>query len=180
MLYLLWRYKRWAEWFEAERLREVYGSDGENGLDHDLRRFLFESGVDHPFSQPRSPSGQADVVAGLETHDPLVLEIKVWDSQKPYKVDRVRDGLRQAIAYTDDYGKDVGYVVVFNLDPLPLQFIGEANSTELPARIVKDHTYYFLSINIAEQKKPASQRDKGKPVKRNEVRLSKLWDSLAG
>jgi hypothetical protein len=180
MLYLLWRYKLWAEWFEAERLRRVYGSSGEEGLDLDLRRFLFESGIDYPFSQPRSPGGRADVVASLETDDPLVLEIKVWDSEKGYRENRVRDGLRQVVDYTDRYGKDVGYVVVFNLDPVPLQLIGETGDTGKPARIERDHTYYFISVNIAKQEKPVSQKDKGKPVKGNQVQLSELWNSQAG
>ena len=94
MLYILLRYKRWAEWFEAEQLRWIYSDDGEDGLDRDLRRFLFESGIDYPYSQPQSPGGRADIVAGLETDDPLVLEVKVWDSNKGYKEDRCRDGLR--------------------------------------------------------------------------------------
>ena len=179
MLYLLWRYKLWAEWFEAERLRKIYRDGGERNLDSDLRRFLFESGIDYPFSQPRSPGGQADVVANLETDDPLILEIKVWDSEKRYKENRVRDGLRQVVDYTDKYGKDIGYVVVFNIDSIPLEFIGETNNRVKPARIERNHTYYFISVNIAEQEPPISQKDKGKPVIVHEIQLNELWDSSA-
>lgn len=181
MLYLLLRYKRWAEWFEAERLRKAYKEaerTGEKVLDSDLRRFLFESGIDYPYSQPRSPGGQADIVAGLETDDPLVLEVKVWDSEKSYKKDRVRDGLRQVMDYAEKYGKDKGYVVMFNLDPKPLVFVSEVNPGEWPARIEQNRTYYFIDINIAEQKEPVSQRDEGKPVKRNEVQLRELWNNV--
>jgi hypothetical protein len=178
MLYLLWRYKLWVEWFETERLREIYKSGGEAGLDRNLRRFLFESGVDYPFSDPHSPGGRADVVASLETNDPLVLEIKVWNSEKGYKENRLRDGLRQVMKYTDNYGKDVGYVVVFNLDPIPLQLIGETDDVGKPARIERDRTYYFISVNIAEQEKPISQKDKGKLVEGNKVLLGKLDDGL--
>jgi hypothetical protein len=178
-LYLLLRYKRWAEWFEAERLRKVYASEGENGLDRDLRCFLFESGVDYPFSQPRSPQGQADIVAELDTDDPLVLEVKVWDSEKGYGKDRVRDGLRQVMDYADKYGKDKGYVPVFNLDVEPLIFAGKAGRGEWPARIERGgRIYFFIAINIAEQLEPVSQRRKRKPVKVNEVQLEKLWESL--
>lgn len=180
MLYLLLRYKRWAEWFQAERLREDYRKSGEDALDTDLRRFLFESGIDYPFSQPHSPGGRADVVAGLETDDPLVLETKVWDSKKGYKENRVRDGLRQAMDYAAKYGKDKGYVAVFNLDPDPLVFVGGTDADEWPARIERGRTYYFIEIDIAEQAKPVSQRDRGKPVKRNEVQLAKLWDDVEG
>ena len=180
MLYLLLRYKRWVEWFESRRLREAYneaGRDGEAVLDEDVRRFLFESGVDYPYSQPRSPGGQVDVVAGLETEDPLVLEIKVWDSRKGYRENRVRDGLRQVVDYAGKYGKDRGYIVVFNLDTLPLIFVGEVVPAEWPARIERGGvTYYFIAVDLAEQKRPPSQRDKGKPVKTNRVELAQLWD----
>ncbi len=180
MLYLLWRYKLWAEWFEADRLRGVYSTDGEEGLDDDVRRFLFESGVDYPYSQPSSPSGKADVVASLETEDPLVLEIKVWDSSKGYRENRVRDGLRQVIDYASDYGKNTGYVVVFNLDSVPLNFIGDMSGTQDIPRVERDRTYYFVAINIARQEKKAAQRDKGRPVKQNEIQLDGLWEKRDG
>lgn len=178
-LYLLLRYKRWAEWFEAERLRGLYDTEGEDGLDLDLRRFLFESGIDYPLSEPRSPYGQADIVADLDTDEPLVLEVKVWDSEKGYGEDRIRDGLRQVMDYADKYGKDRGYVPVFNLDTEPLVFVPEADSDVWPARIERGgKTYFFVAINIAEQREPISQRAKGKPVQTNEVRLEELWGSL--
>jgi len=175
MLYILLRYKRWAEWFEAEKLRWIYSNDGEGGLDRDLRRFLFESGIDYPYSQPQSPGGRADIVAGLETDDPLVLEVKIWDSNKGYKKDRCCDGLRQVMDYADRYGKDRGYVVVFNLDPEPVEFVGPIDTDEWPPRL--EHggkTYYFIAVDIAEQMEPVSQRDKGKPVKTYTVPLVEL------
>jgi hypothetical protein len=179
-LYLLLRYKCWAEWFEVKRLRQIYSDEGETGLDRDLRRFLFESGIDYPFSQPHVPRGQVDIVAGLETGDPLVSEVKVWDSAKNYKVDRVCDGLRQVMYYATKYGKDRGYVVVFNLDPEPLVFEGETDTDRWPARTERGgRTYYFIAIDIIpEYVKPVSKRDKGKPVKTNEVQLAELWARL--
>ena len=179
ILYLLLRYKRWVEWFESEQLYKAYESGGgESILDRNLHRFLFESGIDYPFSQPHSPGGQADIVASLETDDPLVLENKVWDSKKNYKEDRVRDGLRQVMDYAAKYGKDKGYVVVFNCDPIPLIFIDDTNPGEWPARLQVDRTYYFIDINIAQHSLPVSQQDKGKPVKRNEVSLKDLWHKV--
>ena len=35
-------------------------------------------------------------------------------------------------------------------------------------------TYYFIAVEIAEQTKPISQRDKGKPVKTTQVKLAEL------
>ena len=178
VLHLLIRYKGWVEWFEAEQLYKDYQVGGEEVLNKNLRRFLFEGGVDYPFSEPHSPGGRADIVAALETDDPLVLESKVWDSDNSYKENRIRDGLRQVMDYAAKYRKDKGYLVVFNCDPIPLTFIDDTNPGEWPARLQVDRTYYFIDINIAQRSLPVSQQDKGKPVKRNEVNLRDLWDKL--
>jgi hypothetical protein len=174
LLYLLLRFTRWAEWFESVQLRTLYEEDGEDGLDISLRQFLFESGIDYPYSQPASPGGEADIVAQLETDDPLVLEVKVWDSNKGYRDNRIRDGIRQVMDYAIKYGKDRGYVIVFNLDAIPLVFVGQSPG-EWPARIeLGDRTYFFIAVHIGGQKAPVSQRDKGKLVAVHEVRLADL------
>jgi hypothetical protein len=180
IMYVLLRYKRWVEWFEADYLRDVYKAEehgGETALDENLRQFLFESGIDYPFSQPASPRGRVDIVAGLETDDPLVLEIKVWDSTKGYREDRVRDGLRQVMDYANKYGKDTGYVVVFNLDQQPLSFDDQKNVSEWPPKLERGgKIYYFIDIHIAEKTKPVSQREKGKQVDVKNVELDKLFE----
>jgi len=184
MLYVLLRYKRWAEWFESERLRKAYGEakrQGEAVLDKDVRRFLFESGIDYPYSEPRSPGGRVDVVAGLETDDPLVLEIKVWDSEKGYRENRIRDGLRQVMDYAAKYGKDRGHVVVFNLDQQPLSFISQTSKGEWPPCIEHGgRTYCFVDIHIPERLEPISQQDKGKRVQIIEIDLAGLLEDCLG
>ena len=182
ILHVLLRYKRWAEWFQADNLREMYeiGSDnGEGVLDENLRRFLFENGIDYPFSQPASPRGRVDVAAQLETDDPLVLEIKIWDSNKGYKEGRIRDGLRQVMDYSAKYGKDRGHVIVFNLDQEPLVFVNAVAKDEWPARIeYGGKIYFFIDVHIAKKLKPISQQDKGKLVRVNEIDLSMLLNAI--
>lgn len=83
MLYLLDKVKRRIEFFDRERLYKEYQANGghrEEVYDRYIRRYLFDQGVDYPFSQPRSASGEADIVSGLETNDPFVSEIKLYDS----------------------------------------------------------------------------------------------------
>ena len=178
MMYALLRYKRWVEWFESDYLRDKYEDDSNEGeavLDKSIRRFLFESGIDYPFSQPASPRGKADIVAELETDDPLVLEVKVWDSSKGYRENRIRDGLRQIIEYADQFGKESGYLVVFNLDLQPLFFRSSSSRDEWPPRIeYSGKTYYFIDVNIAKKTTPISQIDKGKPVRVHQVDLNSL------
>ncbi len=181
VLYTLLRFKRWVEWFQAEKLRDMYQANNKNGelvLDKSLRCFMFESGIDYPFSEPVSPGGKVDVVAGLETDDPLVLEIKVWDSNKNYKENRIRDGLRQAMDYATKYGKDKGHIVVFNLDKTPLAFVNSDAKGEWPPRIEHGgRTYYFIDVHIAERLSPISQHEKGKPVRISEINLADLLNN---
>lgn len=180
ILHLLLRYKRWAEWFNSQQLRDLYDSTskGEDVLDQNLRKFLFESGVDYPFSQPESPGGKADIIAGLESQDPLVLEIKIWDSSKGYKESRIRDGLRQVIDYASKYGKDRGYLAVFNLDEHPLVFESSIDQGLWPPRLEHGgRIYYFVDIHIGEIKKPISAKDKGKVVSSIRIRLEDLLES---
>jgi hypothetical protein len=83
VLYLLERYVRRVEWFDRARLWEEYHRDkvrGEALYDRDLRRFLFEQGIDYPFSRPASASGEADIIADLSTDDPLVCEVKLFNA----------------------------------------------------------------------------------------------------
>ena len=81
--------------------------------------------------------------------------------------------------YTTKYGKDRGYVVVFNLDPKPLVFVGETDADGWPARTERDgRTYYFIAIDIAEHEESVSQRDKRKLVQTNEVKLAELWAEI--
>ena len=85
MLHLLARYSQRVQWFEQDRLYAAYVADtahGEDGYDVDLRHFLFDQGIDYPFSQPASPAGETDIAALLDTSDPLVCEVKLYDGNK--------------------------------------------------------------------------------------------------
>lgn len=117
VLRLLGRYKRRVEWFDRKGLYAEFlekQTQGEAVYDRDLRRYLFDQGIDNPFSQPRSASGEADVIALLETEDPLVLEIKLYDGEGR-GIPNIASGVQQATRYASDYHKTTGYVVIFNL-----------------------------------------------------------------
>ncbi len=100
VLAVLERYKRRTEWFHQQKLHDKYTSDtarGEASLDNHLREYLVDQGIAYPFSQPRSPSGSADVVADLGGDDPLALEIK-HSSRAPGRTTRTsaRDSLKRS------------------------------------------------------------------------------------
>jgi hypothetical protein len=146
VLYLLERYVRRVEWFEQERLWAAYQADtahGEHIYDTDLRRFLFEQGIDYPFSQPKSASGQSDVVANVEGDDPLVCEVKLYDGAS-YNKSYLAKGVQQVTNYAHDYGKTTAYLVIFNLSTKILHLPSDGGQKEWPPRIDMGGVTVFL------------------------------------
>lgn len=150
-LYLLSRYKKRVEWFTRKELLGKYNAATKNYeqlLDDDLRLFLFDQGIEYPFSTPNSPNGRADIVGNLETNDPLVLEVKVIDKEKGYGLNRLQDGITQILKYTHDYHKPFGFLVVFNLDELDIIYEGLDNSWNIPKIQIGEKTIFILTINL--------------------------------
>jgi hypothetical protein len=150
VLGLLLRYQRWVEWFRRAELYGLYDADtghSENHLDTHLREYLLTNGIDFPFSQPESPSGKADIVAGLGTADPLALEVKLFLPADGKNDAYIRQGFAQAYRYASDYGLAAGYLVVFNLTDVPLVFETTTKRPDSPPLIlVGDKTIFLISV----------------------------------
>lgn len=158
----LLRYKHRVEWFEASDLHALYEADtkrGEASLDRHVRRFLLDQGVDFPFSQPRSPSGEADVVAGFGTDDPLSLEIKLFLPEAGKDKAYVRQGFSQAFRYASDYGLPVGYLLVFNLTPKALIFDTQGGQAHFPPVVHIDGKAIFLVAVDCHSDRPSASQD---------------------
>ena len=176
VLYLLQRFKRKAEWFRQQDLHQMYldnTGSGERNLDRVLREALFDGGVDFPFSQPVSPSGQADVVSLDDADDPLVLEAKVFDPSLNKGKSHLRQGFHQVLRYANDYQQNVGYLVAFNCSDNQLAWPSEDSSGgEFPPRIVHDgKTFFLIAIDIGVDRKSAS---KERPSDRTVISRSEL------
>ena len=160
-LYLLSHFKIRAEWFRRDELHTAYEGDtssGEATLDLQLRESLFEGGIDYPFSQPLSPSGQADVVALLGSDDPLVLEVKVFDPDRSKGKAHIRQGFHQVLRYAEDYNQNVGYLVVFNCSDGQLAFESEAGGSEFPSRVTHaGKTFFLMTVDISSGRPSASK-----------------------
>ncbi len=162
VLYLLQRFKRKAEWFKQQELYQQYNHrtrSGEKTLDRVLREALFDGGVDYPFSQPDSPSGQADIVSLDDTNDPLVLETKVFDPARSKGKSHLRQGFHQVLRYANDYQQNVGYLVAFNCSGNQLVWPSENSADgEFPPRIVHDgKTFFLIAIDIGTDRESASK-----------------------
>lgn len=166
MLHMLERYKRQVEWFDRTTLHAAYEADtraGEAGYDEHLRRWLFSQGVDNPLTQARGASGETDVLAGLDTDDPLVCEVKLFDAKDKNKRE-LAGGLNQALQYAQDYGKTVAYLVVINLSGRDLQLPTDGEPGTWPPRIeIAGVTVHVVAVR-ALPTPTASKQGKSKPV----------------
>ncbi len=150
-IFLLEKYKRRTEWFTKVELLSQYKTATKNYekiFEDDLRIFLFDQGIDYPFSTPSSASGRADIVGEIETEDPLIIEIKIVDKDKGYGKDRIKEGFTQIVKYANDYNKDVGYLAIFNIDNLVINFkFGDSTKVFPPSFNFDNKTFYFIVIN---------------------------------
>jgi len=152
-LYIIEKYKLRTEWFTNKRLKckylSVTNKQYEQVFEDDLRLYLFDQGIDYPFSTPKSASGRADIISLVDTEDPLVLEIKVYDSTKGYQKDRIIKGFSQIVKYTNDYHKNTGFLVVFNLDNIEIEIISNDQDKLWPNRLIfNGKTYFVIIINL--------------------------------
>jgi hypothetical protein len=159
VLYVIEKFKLRSQWFERERLFNLYNSDtstGEAKLDKSLREFLFDNGIEYPFSSPASDSGRADIVASLHTPDPVIIEVKVFDGDNRGR-NHIRHGFRQINEYMTDYNKDVGYLVIFNVCDKDFRF--NLTCADKPPRVSSgSKTVFIIDVDIYHDVLPASQR----------------------
>ena len=135
--------------------------------------FLFDQGIDYPFSTPKSTSGRADIIGAIDTSDPLIIEIKIFDRQKGYGKNRIKEGFTQILKYINDYNKDAGYLVLINTDKAELDFrFAEKNSFFPPMLICNNKSFFFITINLF-QEESASKSGTTEVIEINDDELTK-------
>jgi hypothetical protein len=162
ILYLLDKVKRRIEFFDKGMLYSEYEANErrrEEVYDRYVRQFLFDQGVDYPFSQPRSASGEADIVSGLETDDPLVSEIKLYDGDS-YGVAYLAQGFNQAVHYAQDYGKTSAYLLVMNLSDQNLHVPSDEDGQIWPPRLHTAGVTVYIVVVRAKPLPSASKHGK--------------------
>lgn len=173
VLYLLERLKRRIETFDQDELYAAYEQNTQQGeavYDRYIRKFLFDQGIDNPFSQPRSASGQADIVSGLDGDDPLVEETKLYNGDN-YVVPYLAKGFNQAVQYAQDHGKTVGHLVVINLSDHNLQLPSDEEPSMWPPRLHASGVTVYMIVIRGKPLPSASKLGKQptKVVKREEI-----------
>lgn len=153
-IYLLEKYKMRTEWFMKKKLSDLYfaaTASYEQIFEDDLRLYLFDQGIDYPFSTPKSTSGRTDIVGEIHTDNPIVIEVKIVDKAKNYGKNRIKEGFAQIVKYTGDYNKDFGYLVIFNMDPAEISFDFADNNHRFPPVLSYNNKhFYFIVVNCLE------------------------------
>lgn len=166
VLYTLERYVRRVEWFERDDLYQRYLADRQNGeavYDLDLRRFLFSEGINMPFSQAKSASGLSDVLTDLDTDDPFIGEVKLFDADNHRKRE-LATGVNQATQYAQDWAKTTGYLVTINLSGRQLELPTDGPKGTWPPYLEVGGVRIYLITVRALPVPTASQQGKPWPV----------------
>jgi len=166
VLYVLERYLRRVEWFERGDLYRRYLADRQNGeavYDLDLRKFLFSEGINMPFSQARSASGLSDVLTDLDTDDPFIGEVKLFDADGHGKRE-LATGVNQATQYAQDWNKTTGYLVIINLSGRTLELPTDGPEGAWPPYLDLGGVRVYLIAVRALPTPTASQQGKPRPV----------------
>ncbi len=178
VVYLLEKYKKRTEWFTKSQLYSAYKSSTKNYekiFEDDLRLFLFEQGIDYPFSTPMSASGRADIIGEIETDDPLIVEIKIFDRDKGYGAERIKEGFTQIVKYANDYNKDFGFLVVFNMDEVELNLIDSENGNLFPpSTTFNNKTFFVIVVNCLDGKSASKSGN----IKEIEISMKNLTKKL--
>jgi hypothetical protein len=167
ILYALERYVRQVEWFDRDELHARYLQDTRNGekriYDKDLRRFLFAEGISMPFSQAQSASGLSDVLAELDTDDPLVCELKIFDGEGRGR-QYLAAGVTQVVQYAKDYAKTAAYLVITNLSGRALELPSDGPADAWPPHVELAEVRVHLVAVRALPTVTASRQGKAAPV----------------
>jgi hypothetical protein len=173
VLYALERYVRQIEWFDQKHLYGEFMANsrqGEDIYDRHLREFLFREGFNMPYSQLRSPSGESDVLSGLEGDDPLVCELKVYDGDNR-DIAHLASGVTQALHYASDHGKSVAHLVIINLTARPLQLPSDGTEDAKPPYLDVPGTRVYLIQVRGLPRESASKQGKTEPLIIERARL---------
>src|SRR3989344_2037289 len=160
ILALLRRYKHKCEWFQRDKLFKLWEDNTEKGeklLALDMYDFLHDQGLDFTI-EPRSISGEADLIAAQNTDDPLIADAKIFCPEKGKNTSYVAAGFNQVYIYTLDYNEPFGYLIVFKTCEEDIKFSLSNQAQFTPFVIHNNKTIFIITIDIYPHETSASKR----------------------
>ena len=150
------RYKRKVEWYRRAEVLALYRSEtarGEALLKSHMFEFLFDEGLDFHV-EPKSASGEPDVVSLENSGQPFVGDAKVFNGTNR---GHIKEGFHQVHRYCSDYNEAVGYLIVFNVSEKQLR-VDLPSSDGIPRFEYNHKTIFVVSIDVCEHAGTASTR----------------------
>lgn len=163
ILALLRRYKHKCEWFQREKLLDLWKSGGEKELAFHLYEYLHDQGLDFVI-EPSSASGEADLVAAQASDDPLIADTKIFNPSRGQGKTYIAKGFNQIYLYTLDYNKPFGYLVIYKTCERDLNFSFPSQEQSIPFIVHNNKTIFILTIDIYPHVTSASQRGVLRPI----------------
>lgn len=159
-LALLRRYKHKCEWFQRDFLYQLWESDtrrGEKRLAMHLYEYLHDQGLDFAI-EPRSASGEADLVMAQQTSDPLIADAKIFAPERGKAKDYICASFNQVYTYTLDFNEPFGYLIIFKASPDDLKIELAQSEQGTPFLAHNNKTIFFLVVDIFPHETSASKR----------------------
>lgn len=169
ILSLLYRYKHRCEWFQRERLLQLYESEtkkGEKLLALDLYQYLFDEGINFTI-EPSSIDGAIDLISAQNSDDPLLADAKVFKGNKTY----ICKGFGQLVSYTRKYNEPFGYLVIYNITDKDISFLFADSTGNIPVVAYNHKTIFLITIDLYNHSKPPSKRGLINPIEIKEKDL---------
>lgn len=168
----LLRFKRLCEWFWRAELFDKWKTDsarGEKALGLTLYEYLFSEGIDFSI-EPKSASGEADLISSQEGPERLLADVKVFNPDKSKGGSYVRQGFRQVHQYAADYNEPIAYLIIFNTSETQLR-ISTSGVGLVPSVQVNNKTVFFLIIDLYPHETTASKRPQPDVVEITEAQI---------
>lgn len=162
---LLVKYKHRSEWFTRSELQAVLqdSTRGEKLLAMDLYRYLHDQGMEFHI-EPRSASGEIDLLADQAGEERLALDAKIFNPEKGKGKAYLISGFNQVYTYARDYNESAAYLAIYQTSPTEPRFTFARSDSIFPYIEHNGKIIYFVLIDICEYEASASKRGQSRVI----------------
>ncbi len=162
---LLVKYKRRSEWFTRSEFQAMLQDSmrGEKRLAIDLYRYLHDQGMEFHI-EPRSASGEIDLLGDQTGDQRLVLDAKIFAPDKSKGKSYLISGFNQIYTYARDYNESAAYLAIFQTTVAEPKFTFAQSDSLFPYLEHNGKIVYFAVIDVCDYEKPASKRGQSRVI----------------